>query len=718
MLAGGTRILTALVASDPPCEPCGLVARWTPRSISAILACVPENSPASAPAPARAHAKARTFFLLGVIAAVALFAALGSIRPVFDPDAPWHLRTGEWILEHGSIPRVDPFSHTYAGKPWHFVDWGGDVLLAAIYGKAGLDGLEALGALLAALAVVLVALTVVRVRARALPWLLLAVGLLLSYAASAVFFTPRPQTFAWVLAALEMLLVVRVDERPSWGRLLAVPALLVLWSNLSSSVSLGVALFVLFALGTLLRCAWERQPGWQRVAVRVFVVGLLAAVAMFASPNPLGRLAAVHGLGASRSLAFISEWQPTEASALLGPLGAIALLVILGIALDRARVQPWELLLVLASGWMISRHVRMIPLAAFVAGPIGYRHLLAALPARVPRLAALAWLDGPVTAILLLAAFATALVFDRPNSWLGQAQRPRSQWSARVLPIGAAAFLRQERVQGPLFNTFHFGGYLMHEVPDLPVFIDGRTRMVYDDNFFLENLSIDHSPDPAQIWRPLFSRYGVQVAVVAPSRTSRTLAHDPDWTLVFIDDIAHVYVRRAGSNAALAERLAYRQLGGGPEATAASDPRAAFAAPGLLAELDRAIAQSTATIALRVMRAQARTAQGDQAGAEADLREATRLAPDLAYLWVRLGSFLAGQGRLVEARRALTQAVARAPEDQATRVLLAVALETAGDHEAAVATLRSMAGRESAEQLLARLMHGGLGSAAQPNQRP
>jgi Flp pilus assembly protein TadD len=118
------------------------------------------------------------------------------------------------------------------------------------------------------------------------------------------------------------------------------------------------------------------------------------------------------------------------------------------------------------------------------------------------------------------------------------------------------------------------------------------------------------------------------------------------------------------------------------------------------------------------MRAQARVTQGDQAGAEADLREATRLAPDLAYLWVRLGSFLAGQGRLVEARRALAQAVARAPEDKATRVLLAVTLETAGDHEAAVATLRSLAGRESAEQLLARMMQSGLGSAPQPNRRP
>jgi hypothetical protein len=675
---------------------------------------ITESSPASK--PAAATGSAQRLFLFGVIASVALFAALGSIRPVFDPDAPWHLRTGEWILERGSLPRVDPFSHTYAGKPWHFVDWGGDVLLAAIYSKAGLSGLEALGAVLAALAVVLVALTSLRLRGGRGLRLPLAVGLLLSYAASAAFFTPRPQTFAWVLATLEMLLMVRIDEQPSWGRLLAVPALLVLWSNLSSSVSLGVVLFILFTSGVLLRCAWERQPGWRRMAARLSIVGLLAVLAMFVSPNPLGRLAAVNGLGTSRSLAFISEWQPTQASALLGPLGAIGLLVILGIALDRARVQPWELLLVLASGWLISRHARMTPLAAFVAGPIGYRHLLAALPAWAPRLTAWARLDGLATVTLLLAVFATAFLFDRPNVWLGQAQRPRSEWSARILPIAAAAFFRQERVQGPMFNSFHFGGYLMHEVPELPVFIDGRTRMVYDDDFFIENVSIERAPDPARAWRPLFSRYGVEVAVVAPGRTSRTLAHDPDWTLIFIDDVAHVYVRRTGPNAALAERLAYRQLGGSPATTAGADPRAA--PPVLLAELDRAIAQSAATIALRVLRAQARAAQRDQAGAEADLREATRLAPDLAYLWVRLGSFLAGQGRLVEARSVLATAMARAPEDKSTRVLLALALQTVGDHDAAVDTLRSLAEGESAEQLLVRLMRSGLGSPPQPGRSP
>jgi Flp pilus assembly protein TadD len=90
----------------------------------------------------------------------------------------------------------------------------------------------------------------------------------------------------------------------------------------------------------------------------------------------------------------------------------------------------------------------------------------------------------------------------------------------------------------------------------------------------------------------------------------------------------------------------------------------------------------------------------------------------MAYLWVRLGSFLAGQGRQVEARRVLATAMARAPKDQSTRVLLALALQSVGDHDAAVDTLRSLAEGESAEQLLVRLMRSGLGSPPQPGRSP
>src|SRR5258708_8678159 len=57
--------------------------------------------------------------LLGLLAMTA--------RPATDPDLWWHLRTGQWIMETGHIPHVDPFSFTRPGSPW-----GGHELLSKV----------------------------------------------------------------------------------------------------------------------------------------------------------------------------------------------------------------------------------------------------------------------------------------------------------------------------------------------------------------------------------------------------------------------------------------------------------------------------------------------------------------------------------------------------------------------------------------------------------
>ena len=37
---------------------------------------------------------------------------------ISDPDFWWHLKTGEYIVQHGSLPVPDPFSFTTnLGKP-------------------------------------------------------------------------------------------------------------------------------------------------------------------------------------------------------------------------------------------------------------------------------------------------------------------------------------------------------------------------------------------------------------------------------------------------------------------------------------------------------------------------------------------------------------------------------------------------------------------------
>src|SRR5437868_11836180 len=47
-----------------------------------------------------------------------------------DGDTGWHIRTGEWILQHRMVPQVDLFSFTKAHQPWFAWEWGWDVIFA------------------------------------------------------------------------------------------------------------------------------------------------------------------------------------------------------------------------------------------------------------------------------------------------------------------------------------------------------------------------------------------------------------------------------------------------------------------------------------------------------------------------------------------------------------------------------------------------------------
>src|SRR4030042_6750200 len=57
-----------------------------------------------------------------------------------DPDFWWHLRTGQFIVETGSIPKAAPFSYTAAGSPWIAHEWLSDLLIYGIESNVGYWG--------------------------------------------------------------------------------------------------------------------------------------------------------------------------------------------------------------------------------------------------------------------------------------------------------------------------------------------------------------------------------------------------------------------------------------------------------------------------------------------------------------------------------------------------------------------------------------------------
>src|ERR1700733_9062050 len=81
----------------------------------------------------------RTSNVFVAVVFLGLFAM--AARNVTDPDVWWHLRTGQYIVEHTSVPHTDPFSYTRAGKPWVAHEWLTEVLLFETERVAGLGAL-------------------------------------------------------------------------------------------------------------------------------------------------------------------------------------------------------------------------------------------------------------------------------------------------------------------------------------------------------------------------------------------------------------------------------------------------------------------------------------------------------------------------------------------------------------------------------------------------
>src|SRR5580698_6550813 len=62
-------------------------------------------------------------------------------RNLTDPDVWWHLKTGQYIAQHKSVPHADLFSYTRAGEPWVAHEWLTELLLYQFQRAAGFGGL-------------------------------------------------------------------------------------------------------------------------------------------------------------------------------------------------------------------------------------------------------------------------------------------------------------------------------------------------------------------------------------------------------------------------------------------------------------------------------------------------------------------------------------------------------------------------------------------------
>ncbi len=108
------------------------------------------------------------------------------------------------------------------------------------------------------------------------------------------------------------------------------------------------------------------------------------------------------------------------------------------------------------------------------------------------------------------------------------------------LPVAAADYLETADLPGPIFNSYNWGGYLIWQARDYPVYVDGRTDL-YGDELLREFLSTYRAQDG---WEKRLDEAGINTVFVEPGcPLAAVLVVVDGWERVYEDDVAVLYVR-------------------------------------------------------------------------------------------------------------------------------------------------------------------------------
>jgi hypothetical protein len=482
------------------------------------------------------------------LALVAVAVLVHGLRPIIDLDLWWHMRLGELLVQGEPDTSVDVFSHTHAGVPWPWKDWGTAILFHGLWRLGGPAAILALKAVLFAGAAALL-WRLLRHERRVPPALALVVTAA-TLDAVAWRFTERAASVSLVIL-LAVLVLVERDRRGARGLWWAVP-LTIANANLHRAALLLPVVLSAYAATCMLEARLRRERPWRRATL----VAMASAVGCLVTPYGIAIVTTTIALMGQHS-PLITEWAPVSWGLVwvLTPASfAVMGLAVVGVVLGQCKQRPWapwDLVLVATAFGLGLGSMRHLPvLALLAAGPAasGLEVLSRAWTGR------LSGLIGMASAAVLVAA-----TLVHPVALPGPALAPAH------FPERGLAFVQglpsELRPRGRLFNEFGYGGFIVfHLWPEHRVYIDGRTDLVYPASFVERYVQCLHDGKAfAEEARERELEWvWLDNAPLDGGRLHFDLA--PGWTLVHASRRALIYVREDGPNAALARAHGYQWL--------------------------------------------------------------------------------------------------------------------------------------------------------------
>ncbi len=470
-------------------------------------------------APARRGVGLDTLFT----ALVALFGWVAGVARLSDNSFFWHLRTGEWILDHGTVPRHDVFSFTAPGTKWVAQSWLAELIYGSLNRTVGAFGIRVFVGLVGVAVGVLayrLALRLCRSTLRAFG--ISGVALLCVFA----LWSERPLVLG-LLFLLVLLWVVEVpDSLVGRHAMIAIPLVMWLWVNVHGSFALGFAYLGLHLVGRWV----DGAPPWlarERVIATGAVIGFLVSFI-----NPYGVslvLFPIELLSRSAILSHVIEWQSPDFRSRWGIALALWICVfIAAVARGRHRASRRDLIVTVPMLLLALWALRNIAVAPLVALPVVARTF--AVDEDAPERFSKTFLAAATAAIVMIGLMVGVSAAGEPD------------FAVESYPVQSMRYVANHDLLGSrIFTDDADAGYvILAYAPQQRVFMDDRYDMypvkVIDD-YFTVSAGL-HG------WSRALDRSGVDVVVwTRQSALSSLLDKSPDWQRAHTDKTHAVWVR-------------------------------------------------------------------------------------------------------------------------------------------------------------------------------
>ncbi len=447
-----------------------------------------------------------------------------------DGDVGWHIRTGEYVLDHGSVPHHDLYSFSKPGAPWYAWEWLSDVLDALLFRALGLKGVV----LAAGVLIAFFAASLMRRIMRRDVHMFVAIGVAMAgVVSSAMHFLARPHVFTLVFLSVSMwMLETDRDGKSASRRLWLLVPLTMVWTNLHGGFLVLVAILGLAAVGS----AAEAFLGDRNFAGAVRYAALAGACAAASLVNPYGWGLHQHVVEYLRSDWIRNVVQEFQSPSFRGEgmLQFEALLftglIAAGSLLRRRKIV--EGLWILFFAYLSLSSVRHVPVFVAVTIP-----LIAGEVAGWWNAWSKNATKNSVLGILNAMGADSAAGFRRTSAWpalvivalvvINDPIKWPKDFPKELFPLEIVRTHEAEILNSTLLTTDQWADYLIFRNPGRQkVFIDGRSDF-YGPSIGNEYIQVLNG---SWQWRKVMEKYKFNLALVPVDQPiAQLLKQSPDW---------------------------------------------------------------------------------------------------------------------------------------------------------------------------------------------